>query len=421
MLHFSDFNLGDKILKALKELGYETPTPIQAEAIPKALAGSDLIASAQTGTGKTAAFMLPTLHLLTQLPPSKGRGPRILVLVPTRELAIQVAKETTKFCKHLPQIKIVCIYGGVPYPPQNKALNLPHDILIATPGRLIDQMTEGRVSLDRVKFFILDEADRMLDMGFSEPVKKIAAAIPEDKQTLLFSATIDQKIVKVSQKMQKDPVEIRIAPSLSTKNSVEQRLYLTDNSEHKMRLLDHLLAQEPIQQAIIFTAKKREADALANTLREKGYRATALHGDLNQRQRTRTIERFHKGQVQLLVATDVAARGLDVASLSHVINMDPPYQLDDYVHRIGRTGRAGATGVAMTFVVPHQVSLLSKMAKAMGSSIQMHTVPGCEPKSPPKRDFSPRNNRPYPRNNKNNGPKGGRKGAWRRFAKRHSF
>lgn len=386
MRHFSEFNLADKILKALQDLGYETPTPIQAQAIPKVLAGSDIIASAQTGTGKTAAFMLPTLHLLTELPPSKGKGPKILILVPTRELAIQVAKETKKFCQHLPEIKTVCIYGGVPYPPQNKALNLPHDILIATPGRLIDHMDQGRVHLNRVKFFILDEADRMLDMGFSEPVKKISSNLPEDKQTLLFSATIDQKIVKISQRMQKNPAEIRITPSPLAKSSVEQRLYITDNWEHKMRLLDHLLTQEPIQQAIIFTAKKREADTLANALREKGHRATALHGDLNQRQRTRTLERFHKGQVQLLVATDVAARGLDVAALSHVINIDPPYQLDDYVHRIGRTGRAGATGVAMTFVVSHQVPLLSKMAKAMGSSIQMHTVQGCEPKARPSKN-----------------------------------
>lgn len=380
MPFFSDFQLDDRILKALQSLGYETPTPIQELAIPKGLAGSDLIASAQTGTGKTAAFMLPVLHQLASQPRQKGRGPQVLVLVPTRELAMQVAQETAKYTKFLPEIKTVCVYGGVPYPPQVKALQQPYEILIATPGRLIDHMEQGRIPLSRVKFLVLDEADRMLDMGFLEPVEQIAAETSPEKQTFLFSATIDQKIVRISKKMQNNPFEIRITPDLSVKSNIEQRVYYADDFGHKLRLLDHLLDSMTINQGIIFTATKRQADELSVQLRDKGHKTAALHGDKDQRQRTRTIERMRRGQVNLLVATDVAARGIDIAAVSHVINMNLPYEPDDYVHRIGRTGRAGASGVAITFASFQEERLLAKMAEATSAPITAHSVEGMEPK-----------------------------------------
>jgi superfamily II DNA/RNA helicase len=379
MTNFSQFTLASPLINAIQEMGFETPTPIQEQAIPQILKGLDLIASAQTGTGKTAAFMLPPLHYLASRPKQKGKGPQILVLVPTRELAIQVAQETKKFGKYLPELKTVCLYGGVPYPPQNKALNQPYDILIATPGRLIDHMEQGRISLSKVHYFVLDEADRMLDMGFLAPVEKIAAAIPKERQTLLFSATIDSKIHKISKKMQKEPVEIKIEPDHSVKENIEQRFYFTDGRGHKMRLLDHILTHTPVGQAIIFTATKRQADEIATQLQEKGLRSDALHGDMNQRRRTRTTDRLRRGQIQILVATDVAARGIDIPALSHVINMDLPYQLEDYVHRIGRTGRAGATGIAITFASHAEKSVLSKISKMTGTSIAVHTIQGLEP------------------------------------------
>ena len=379
-MSFSEFNLTPSILKCLTEIGYEKPTPIQEIAIPKVMSGLDIIASAQTGTGKTAAFMLPALHQLTVLPKVKGRGPLILILVPTRELAIQVAQEAKKFGKYLPELKTVCVYGGVPYPPQIKALHQPYDILVATPGRLIDHMDEGRISLSRVKFLVLDEADRMLDMGFIAPVEKIAAATPKERQTLLFSATLDQKILKFSKKLQNQPFEIKIEPDRTVKGNIEQRVYFADGMSHKIRLLEQILTCATIDQAIVFTSTKRQADDIAYQLQEKGHRTGALHGNMNQRQRTRTIDRLRRGQIKILVATDVAARGIDVLSLSHVINIDLPYQPEDYVHRIGRTGRAGATGIAITFASYAEESMISKISKMTGSSVNIHTVDGLEPK-----------------------------------------
>ncbi len=374
-------------MTALTEIGYQKPTPIQELAIPKILSGLDLIASAQTGTGKTAAFMLPALHQLTTPSKTKGKGPQILVLVPTRELAIQVAQEAKKFGKYLPHLKTVCVYGGVPYPPQIKSLHQPYDILVATPGRLIDHMDEGRINLSRVKLLVLDEADRMLDMGFIAPVEKIAAATAKDRQTLLFSATLDQKILKISKKMQNQPFEIKIEPDHTVKGNIEQRFYFADGMGHKLRLLDHILANTPIDQAIIFTSTKRQANEIAIQLHEKGHRSGALHGNMNQRQRTRTIDRLRRGQIQILVATDVAARGIDVASLSHVINIDLPYQEEDYVHRIGRTGRAGASGIAITFASYAEEPMITKISKMTGSSINIHTIEGLEPKPKTERKF----------------------------------
>jgi superfamily II DNA/RNA helicase len=332
-----------KILQAIEEAGYTEPTPIQEQAIPKILEGRDVQGSAQTGTGKTAAFILPTLERLASHP-AKGKksdGPRVLVLVPTRELAMQVAKEAAKYSKHLPQMKTVCIYGGAPYPIQNRELSRPYEILVATPGRLMDHMERGRISFNRLELLILDEADRMLDMGFIGPVEEIAAKTPANRQTLMFSATFNRNVLNLAKTLLKNPIEISIAAEQTTQENIEQKMYPVDDLSHKYQVLDHFLEDAAITQTIIFTATKRQADTLVEVLLEKGHSADALHGDMNQRQRSRTIEKLRRNQLRILVATDVAARGIDIQSITHVINFDLPNSAEDYVHRIGRTGRAG--------------------------------------------------------------------------------
>ncbi|MBS0629543.1 MAG: DEAD/DEAH box helicase [Verrucomicrobia bacterium] len=379
--NFSDFNLDPKLLKALKELGYEEPTPVQAQAIPKVLEGADLICSAQTGTGKTAAFMLPALQTLLTTPRSKSA--RVLILAPTRELAMQITAVTEKYSKYL-QLKTVCIYGGVPYPIQTRALSKPHDILVATPGRLLDHMQQGRIDLSNLKFFVLDEADRMLDMGFIEDVEKIAEEAPEDRQTLLFSATLETKILRLSKKLQRNPEEILLEPAKRENVNIEQRLYYVDGMGHKMRLLDHILANTDYKQAIIFIATRNAAETLADELQEKGYVTDALHGNMSQRQRTRTIGRLRRGDINILVATDVAARGIDVRTLTHVINIDLPFQAEDYIHRIGRTGRAGEKGVAITFATYKEEQLVNKINQMMGAPMATLTIEGLEPSAKTK-------------------------------------
>lgn len=398
------FNLlHEKLQKAIQDLGHTKPTPIQEQAIPKILEGADLQASAQTGTGKTAAFILPSLNRLALSPPQqgKGQGPRVLILVPTRELAMQVAAESAKYSKHLPQIKTVCIYGGAPYPIQNRELSRPYDILVATPGRLIDHIERGRIHFNRLQLMILDEADRMLDMGFIEPVEHIASLTPKNRQTLLFSATLKGNVLKLSQRLLNNPIEISIEPELLEQN-IEQRVHTVDNLDHKYRLLDHLLGDETLTQVIVFTSTKHQADQLAEKLQENGMRAGPLHGDMNQRQRTRTIARLRKGEIRVLVATDVAARGIDVPTISHVINFDLPMSVEDYVHRIGRTGRAGATGIALSFAVHRDMHIVRRIEQFTGKKMILAVIPGMEPKfnpqtkparrswGPPKRRFRPR-------------------------------
>jgi superfamily II DNA/RNA helicase len=378
---FNEFALDDQILKAVEANGFKDATAIQEQAIPPVLEGRDLIASAQTGTGKTAAFMLPMLHMILNTPPEKGIRPKALVLVPTRELAMQVTEESKKFSKFLPQIKTVCIYGGVPYPLQKRFLSSKYDILVATPGRLIDQIQQKRVDLSGIRMLVLDEADRMLDMGFVDAVDKIASSCPKVRQTLLFSATIDRKILPMSKRLQNDPIEIRIAPHQTSNVNIEQQLYYVDNISHKLQILEHLLQNGDITQTIVFTSTKMQADELARQLHEQGYPSGALHGDMNQRQRTRTIDQLRRGSIDILVATDVAARGIDVSTLSHVINFDLPPQPEDFVHRIGRTGRAGAKGIAISFASQRDSFLLSRILKLTGNPMATLTVPGLEPKS----------------------------------------
>lgn len=377
---FSDLELDPKLLSTLKSIGYETPTPIQATAIPEALKGRDLIASAQTGTGKTAAFLLPAIHAMVNGPKATPRCPQMLVLVPTRELAEQVSKEAVKFSKAFPHINTVCIYGGMPYPVQNRSLSRPYQILVATPGRLMDHMERGRIDLSQVQFFVLDEADRMLDMGFIEAVENIAHEMPAERQTLLFSATLNKKVLRISRELQKDPFQIAIEPDASKQSPIDKRLYYVNDIDHKMQLLDNLLEDPEITQAIVFTSTKIQADRLADDLRDKGHSTAPLHGDINQNRRNRTLNGLRKGQIKILVATDVAARGIDVSELSHVINFDIPRHAEDFVHRIGRTGRAGASGVAITFATYSEKPFLHAINQLTGAAMDVHTIAGLEPR-----------------------------------------
>ncbi len=381
---FEALNLHSAIIKAIHDAGYTAPTPIQQQAIPELIAGHDVMASAQTGTGKTAAFMLPALHLLAAPVKTPGRGPRILVLTPTRELALQVSEAAKKYGKYLPRIKVVSILGGMPYPLQNRLLSQPVDILVATPGRLIDHLQRGRIDFKRLQMLVLDEADRMLDMGFIEDVETIAAATPATRQTLLFSATLDDAINKVAAKMLKSPKRIQVASQKSKLENIEQRLHYVDDLSHKNRLLNHVLGDEKLKQAIVFTATKRDADTLADNLYAQGHAAAALHGDMNQRERTRTLTRLRNGGLRVLVATDVAARGIDVPDITHVINFDLPKFAEDYVHRIGRTGRAGADGIAVSFASQKDGTHLTRIERYTGQRIDAHIIPGLEPRVKPR-------------------------------------
>jgi superfamily II DNA/RNA helicase len=381
---FENLNLHPLILKAIIDSGYTSPTPIQEQAIPELLAGHDIMASAQTGTGKTAAFMLPALHRLAAPSKVHSRGPRILVLTPTRELALQVSEAAAKYGKHLPRVKVVSILGGMPYPLQNKLLSQPVDILVATPGRLIDHIQRGRIDFSRLEMLVLDEADRMLDMGFIDDVERIASATPATRQTLLFSATLDSAIDRVAARLLKLPKRIQIATQQARLDNIEQRLHYVDDISHKNRLLDHLLRDMALKQAIVFTATKRDADMLADNLSAQGHEAAALHGDMNQRDRTRTLTKLRHGGLRVLVATDVAARGLDVVGITHVINFDLPKFAEDYVHRIGRTGRAGASGIAVSFASGKDGVNLKKIERFTGQQIASHVVPGLEPRFKPR-------------------------------------
>ncbi|MDO9283113.1 MAG: DEAD/DEAH box helicase [Methylotenera sp.] len=384
-MSFESFNLDSTILRAIEESGYTTPTAIQAQAIPVVTAGHDLMASAQTGTGKTAAFMLPALNLLATPHELKSRGPRILVLVPTRELATQVNEAARKYGKYI-RARTVSIVGGMPYPLQNKLLSQPLDILVATPGRLLDHMERGRIDLSRLQMLILDEADRMLDMGFLPDVERICEQLSAERQTLLFSATLDGDIARVARQILKNPKTIQVATQKEKHANIEQRLHYVDDMTHKNKLLEHLLIAPEVNQVIIFTSTKRHADVLAEDLYAAGHKTAALHGDMTQGARNRTLTKLRQGDVKVLVATDVAARGIDVQGISHVINYDLPKFAEDYVHRIGRTGRAGKTGIAISFASNMDRHILRKIEQFTGNRMEPGVVEGFEPKRAMKMD-----------------------------------
>jgi superfamily II DNA/RNA helicase len=407
---FESLNLNPSILKALQEAGYTEPTPIQLAAVPAAIEGRDLMASAQTGTGKTAAFMLPSLHRIATPSAVNSRGPRVLVLTPTRELAAQVNDAARKYGKFM-RARTVSIVGGMPYPVQNKLLSQPVDILVATPGRLIDHMERGRIDFSRLEVLVLDEADRMLDMGFIEDVERIAAATPSTRQTLLFSATLDGSIGNLAQRLLKNPQRIEIATAHTRHAQIEQKLHFVDNLSHKHKLLQHILTDVELRQAIVFTATKRDADSLAEDLHAQGHKVAALHGDMNQGARNRTITKLRHGDLRVLVATDVAARGIDVNGITHVINFDLPKVAEDYVHRIGRTGRAGNTGIAVSFASFADRRHLYSIERLTGQRLEAEVIPGLEPQLRAPAKPAGAHKKPFAGKPRSNGGGYGAKGA----------
>lgn len=388
-LSFEALELDSSILRAIDDCGFETPSEIQAKAIPLAMEGRDLMASAPTGTGKTAAFVLPSLHKMIvgnrkvdeNDKSGKGRAPRVLVLTPTRELANQISQNTRDFGKHA-RIYSALLVGGVPYPAQIKSLRRGVDMIIATPGRLIDHMKSDRIDFSKIEILILDEADRMLDMGFLEDVKKIAAATPDERQTLLFSATLEGPIEKVANQLLNDPAKVQVAGVKEKHSSITQYIHQADDFRHKMNLLRATLEDEGVNQAIIFTATKKGCDDMAVRMREEGLNVSALHGDMRMSQRLRVVDRMQKGNLKFLVATDVAARGLDVKGITHVINFDLPMAAEDYIHRIGRTGRGGSTGTAVSLVGPKDWEVLSRIEKLTGQPVERRIIEGMEPTKP---------------------------------------
>ena len=377
-IKFADLNLDKNILSAVRSEGYESPTPIQAQAIPFALEGRDIMASAQTGSGKTAAFLLPTLQRLTKRSEKSGKGPRALVLTPTRELAAQVEKNALAYAKNMRWFRTVSIVGGASFGYQTRALSKPVDLIVATPGRLMDLMQSGKVDFARLEVLILDEADRMLDMGFIDDIETIVEATPIDRQTLLFSATWDGAVGKLARKLTKNPEVVEVE-RVDDQGKIEEQLLYCDDMRHKNRLLDHILRDANIDQCVIFTSTKAMTEVIADDLYEKGFAANCLHGDMPQGWRNRTLMDLRKGRCKILVATDVAARGIDVPTITHVINYDLPKQAEDYVHRIGRTGRAGRTGIAITFAEVNEYVKVHKIEKYIGRKLPELTVEGMEP------------------------------------------
>ena len=370
---FSELGLSEPILRAVTAEGYSVPTPIQARAIPLVLAGQDLFGCAQTGTGKTAAFALPMLHRLAAARPSQGAGRKIraLVLSPTRELAAQIEESFSAYGRNT-TLRTGVIYGGVNQNPQVRVLRNGVDILVATPGRLLDLMNQGFVDLRSVETFVLDEADRMLDLGFFPDIRKVVARLPGERQTLLFSATMPEDIRALAHSILRNPASVHVAPVSSAAERIEQGVYHVAK-RNKPVLLRHLLASLDISRALVFTRTKRGADRVARQLQNAGVRSAAIHGDKSQSQRERALDGFRSGRLPVLVATDIAARGIDVDAVSHVFNYDVPNIAETYVHRIGRTARAGAAGVALSFCDHEERSDLRSIEKLLRRSIAVKT------------------------------------------------
>jgi superfamily II DNA/RNA helicase len=366
-LKFSDLGLSSELSRAVADLGYESPTPIQEKSIPVVLMGRDILGSAQTGTGKTASFTLPMIDILAS-GRAKARLPRSLILAPTRELAAQVADSFEKFSVNN-KLSMALLIGGVSFADQNAALSKGVDVLIATPGRLLDHFERGKVLLNDVKILVIDEADRMLDMGFIPDVEKIVSLLPRMRQTLFFSATLSDDIQKIGSKFVMNPKIIEVAPPASTAETVAQHLIWTD-SKSKRQVLRNFLAVEQVKNAVIFCNRKRDISTLVTSLQRHGFSAVALHGDMTQSARLDALQKFKDGDVPLLIASDVAARGLDIAGLSHVFNFDVPMSAEDYVHRIGRTGRAGKSGRAFTIAAgKDDIKYIGAIEKLIGKPI----------------------------------------------------
>lgn len=367
-MFFKDLNLSTNLLDALEEVGYTAPTPIQQQAIPPVLEGKDIFGCAQTGTGKTAAFALPILQLMEPTEPFKGkRKIRGLVLAPTRELAIQIHENFKEYGKHS-KLRSCVIFGGVSQHKQVNQLRAGVDILIATTGRLLDLMGQGHISISNVEYFVLDEADRMLDMGFIHDIKRILPKLPKEKQSLFFSATVTPEIKKLAGTILYEPISVQVTPVSSTVEVIDQSVYYAEKTE-KVELLKQVVTSYDIEHAIVFSRTKHGADRIARNLNKVGVKAEAIHGNKSQNNRQRVLEAFKNREINILVATDIAARGIDVDNLSHVINYDLPEVAETYVHRIGRTGRAGASGVAISFCAQDEKAYLKNIIKKINKNI----------------------------------------------------
>ncbi len=371
-MSFELLGLKSELLRAVADKGYTTPSPIQSQAIPAVLSGRDLIAGAQTGTGKTAAFILPMLQHLTASP-STSRAPRALVLTPTRELAAQVAESARNYGKYL-RVRTAVVFGGVSINPQIDALRAGCDLLIATPGRLLDLAEQRALDLREVRCFVLDEADRMLDMGFIHAIRRVLKLLPAQRQNLMFSATYSNEIRELAQRFLRDPVTVEVAPRNATADRVEQAVYRV-SKEHKRHLLAHLIESGNWHQVLVFTRTKHGANRLAQQLDASGIRSAAIHGNKSQGARVRALADFKENRVTALVATEVAARGLDIKELPHVVNYELPNVPEDYVHRIGRTARAGGTGSAVSLVSPDEAPLLKDIERLLRKSLPVTPLP----------------------------------------------
>lgn len=375
---FSTLGLSAPLLRAVLEQGYNTPTPIQAQAIPVVLRGQDLLASAQTGTGKTAGFVLPLLMCLSELPRAKANHCQVLILAPTRELAAQIHQSVVDYGQYL-KVRSAVVFGGVKINPQMMKLRAGVDILVATPGRLLDLYSQRAIRFDELKAVVLDEADRMLDMGFIHDIKKIMSLLPRTRQTLLFSATFSNAICQLAKEMLKNPEEISVAPRNITAVSVMQKIHPVDKAR-KPELLSHLIRSGSWDQALIFSRTKHGANKLIKLLALDGIDAVAIHGNKSQSQRTKALADFKLGKVRILVATDIAARGIDIDQLPIVVNFDLPDIAEDYVHRIGRTGRAGAQGHAISLVCADEIKQLLDIEKLIKQRLERIEIDDFEPK-----------------------------------------
>ena len=376
-MSFSTLGLSESLLKAVADEGYTTPSPIQAQAIPAVLEGRDVMAAAQTGTGKTAGFTLPLLHGLSKGQPAKANQVRALVLTPTRELAAQVAESVDIYGKYL-NLRSAVVFGGVKINPQMMRLRKGVDILIATPGRLLDLYQQNAMSFQKLEVLILDEADRMLDMGFIHDIRRVLKALPNKRQNLMFSATFSEDIRDLAKTIVSNPVEISVTPRNSTAVSVTQWIHPVDKNQ-KRHLLVELINQHKWEQVLVFSRTKRGANRLAEFLEKKDIQAAAIHGNKSQGARTRALSEFKSGALRVLVATDIAARGLDIEQLPQVVNLDLPEVAQDYVHRIGRTGRAGATGQAISLVSADEAQLLRDIERLIQTLLPRKLVEGYEP------------------------------------------
>ncbi len=415
-MSFQALGLSAAVLRALDEQAYKEPTPIQRAAIPVVLEGRDLMAGAQTGTGKTAGFAVPILEMLDRGSASRRRHVRALVLVPTRELAAQVEQSFRDYGKYLP-VRSCAIFGGVGITPQIRKLERGVDILVATPGRLLDHVKQGTVDLSRVRTLVLDEADRMLDMGFVHDVRRLLRSLSRERQTLLFSATFSPAIKQLAREFMSNPETIQMARGNTTAEQVTQRIHPVDKL-HKRAALSWLIGSNNWRQVLVFTRTKRGADRLARQLEQDGLKSTAIHGNKSQGARTRALADFKSERVRVLVATDIAARGLDIDELPHVVNYELPNVAEDYVHRIGRTGRAGRTGEAVSLVCGEERQYLSDIERLIGRELPKEVLPGYEPGTPVARQQAPRRSqsvsKPSParrRPRRNRAGKSGRRGG----------